>query len=76
MGAGPAGQHNSINNQGSAPPTGSQIGPNMHHYRGLIPPFVSVLLSSIFAICSVLHIENCHEFAVLKMRMRESFSDV
>ncbi|XP_077281746.1 no circadian temperature entrainment isoform X9 [Temnothorax americanus] len=41
MGAGPAGQHNSVNNQGSAPSSGShQIGPNLHHYRGLIPPFM------------------------------------
>lgn len=45
MGAGPAGQHNSVNNQGSAPSTGThQIGPNLHHFRGLIPPFVSLLL--------------------------------
>jgi len=44
MVAGPAGQHNSVNNQGSAPSSGShQIGPNLHHYRGLIPPFVSLL---------------------------------
>ncbi|CAL1675422.1 unnamed protein product [Lasius platythorax] len=41
MGAGPAGQHNSVNNQGSAPPSGThQIGPNLHHFRGLIPPFM------------------------------------
>ncbi|XP_071563267.1 uncharacterized protein Nocte isoform X8 [Temnothorax nylanderi] len=41
MGAGPAGQHNSVNNQGSAPSSGPhQIGPNLHHYRGLIPPFM------------------------------------
>lgn len=47
MGAGPGGQHNSVNNQGSAPSSGShQIGPNLHHYRGLIPPFVSLLLQS------------------------------
>ncbi|XP_020288922.1 protein PRRC2C-like isoform X4 [Pseudomyrmex gracilis] len=46
MGAGPAGQHNAINNQGSAPSSGSQIGPNMHHYRGIIPPFVSVSLNN------------------------------
>ncbi|XP_012533610.1 protein PRRC2C isoform X4 [Monomorium pharaonis] len=40
MGAGPGGQHNSVNNQGSAPSSGPQIGPNLHHYRGLIPPFM------------------------------------
>ncbi|XP_011881857.1 PREDICTED: protein PRRC2C isoform X7 [Vollenhovia emeryi] len=41
MGAGPGGQHNAVNNQGSAPSSGShQIGPNLHHYRGLIPPFM------------------------------------
>lgn len=41
MGAGPAGQHNSVNNQGPAPATGAhQIGPNLHHFRGLIPPFM------------------------------------
>ncbi|XP_011644357.1 protein PRRC2C isoform X7 [Pogonomyrmex barbatus] len=40
MGAGPGGQHNSVNNQGSAPSSSSQIGPNMHHYRGIIPPFM------------------------------------
>ncbi|XP_072748347.1 uncharacterized protein Nocte isoform X5 [Anoplolepis gracilipes] len=39
MGAAPAGQHNSVNNQGSAPSSG-QIGPNLHHFRGLIPPFM------------------------------------
>ncbi|XP_011689601.1 PREDICTED: protein PRRC2C isoform X8 [Wasmannia auropunctata] len=39
MGAGPAGQHNAVNNQGSAPSSGS-LGPNLHHYRGLIPPFM------------------------------------
>ncbi|XP_067205035.1 protein PRRC2B isoform X4 [Linepithema humile] len=40
-GAGPGGQHNAVNNQGSAPAAGSnQIGPNLHHYRGLIPPFM------------------------------------
>lgn len=45
MAAGPGGQHNSVNNQGSAPASGAhQIGPNLHHYRGLIPPFVSVFL--------------------------------
>lgn len=45
MAAGLAGQHNSVNNQGSAPSSGThQIGPNIHHYRGLIPPFVSLLL--------------------------------
>ncbi|XP_011159368.1 protein PRRC2C isoform X9 [Solenopsis invicta] len=41
MGAGPGGQHNSVNNQGPAPSSGShQVGPNLHHYRGLIPPFM------------------------------------
>ncbi|XP_070167934.1 protein PRRC2C isoform X10 [Polyergus mexicanus] len=41
MGAGPVGQHNSVNNQGSAPSSGAhQIGPNLHHFRGLIPPFM------------------------------------
>ncbi|XP_029661455.1 protein PRRC2C isoform X10 [Formica exsecta] len=41
MGAGPAGQHNSVNNQGSAPSSGThQVGPNLHHFRGLIPPFM------------------------------------
>ncbi|KAL0122312.1 hypothetical protein PUN28_007210 [Cardiocondyla obscurior] len=41
MGAGPGGQHNAVNNQGPAPSSGShQIGPNMHPYRGLIPPFM------------------------------------
>ncbi|XP_029174414.1 protein PRRC2C isoform X7 [Nylanderia fulva] len=41
MGAGPAGQHNAVNNQGSVPATGThQIGPNLHHFRGLIPPFM------------------------------------
>lgn len=42
MVVGQGGQHNAANNQGSVPPTGShQIGPNIHHYRGFIPPFVS-----------------------------------
>lgn len=45
MGVGQGGQHNPANNQGSAPSSGShQIGPNMHHYRGLIPPFVSIVI--------------------------------
>lgn len=42
MGVGQGGQHNAANNQGPAPSGSHQIGPNMHHYRGLIPQFVSI----------------------------------
>jgi len=46
MGAGPGGQHNAVNNQSSVSSSGThQIGPNLHHYRGLIPPFVSLFLN-------------------------------
>jgi hypothetical protein len=47
MGMAPAGQHpGPQNNQAQVPPGPHQIGPNMHHYRGIIPPFVSKVLIS------------------------------
>lgn len=33
--------HNSSNSQNALSSNSHQVGPNLHHYRGLIPPFVS-----------------------------------
>lgn len=47
MGMGQAGPHGSQNNQNPLPSGPHQVGPNMHHYRGLIPPFVSIFYITI-----------------------------
>lgn len=64
MGMGQGGPHNSSNSQNVVSSSSHHIGPNLHHYRGLIPPFVSFIIYvlSLTILFNLVHRINFFEY--------------